>query len=96
MAEVGIKNNGIIEEKVYLYYPVEFIVINIENIEEEEDVLKAIRIPHMAGGYDKVLYEADGYNPQYNSSDSFKIDNCIVELPKIDSTEQDIAIFNCS
>lgn len=54
-------------ETVYSYYPVEVTFANA--------VLEGEKIPHIADGYYKVIYASDCTNPQFDSSNPFRIEN---------------------
>ena len=63
------------KETIYAYYPVELIYIG-EAIEPSSDFY----FPHIADGYDKVLYASDCTNPQYDSTNPFKFVNPLDNL----------------
>ena len=85
--EISLGDNGVIQddldpadsdnnkETIYAYYPVEVTYLG-ESISLENN----FQIPHIADGYEEVLYCSDSTNPQYDSTNPFRIENTLENL----------------
>ena len=75
-AEIKVGNVGALyedgtdQEIIYAYYPVEVITITSS---DTYDITKGV--PYIADGYSQVLYASDGTNPQFDSTNPFRLDN---------------------
>ena len=74
-ARVTVGNSGQTnsQETIYAYYPLEITYLSNSN-------LKSGVIPNLAGGFDKVLYAADGTNPRYDNSNPFEFASNLKEV----------------
>ena len=70
-AQITVGNLGVTnsQEVIYAYYPIEATYLPIRSYSSG-------LIPSLEGGFDKVLYAADGTNPKYDNTNPFHyIDN---------------------
>ena len=65
-AKITVGNSGVTnsQEVIYAYYPIEITYLPNSNYESGV-------IPNLINGFSKVLYAADGTNPQYDNTNPF-------------------------
>lgn len=69
---VGNAGNTNAQEVIYAYYPIEMTYFSNVNLTNGV-------VPNLDGGFDKVLYAADGTNPKYDNTNPFAYAANLVE-----------------
>ena len=74
-AKIAVGNEGTTNsrESIYAYYPIETTFVTTQ-----QDLYGSI-IPSIEGGFDKVLYAADGTNPKYDNTNAFSYNDNLQE-----------------